>query len=170
MAHCGYCGTRILFGGKRDHDARYCNERCQSSGRLLMFSHQLPDALVRQQVWDAHQGICPKCGGPGPIDVHTSYSVWSALLLTRWVSTPSVSCKACGVRACLKDGAFSLVFGWWGFPWGFVLTPIQVFRNIASIGWRNPDPLKPSPLLERLVRVNLSGQVIAAQQQQSSNS
>ena len=159
MTHCDYCGTRILFGGKRDDAVRYCNERCQSSGRAIRRSHQLPDALVQKQVSEAHQGPCPKCSGQGPIDVHTSYSVWSAVYLTRWVSTPHLCCKSCGLTFCLKDIAFSLVLGWWGFPFGLIITPIQIYRNIASINWRSPDPWKPSSLLERVIRVHLGTRV-----------
>ncbi len=29
----------------------------------------------------------------------------------------------------------SLLFGWWGIPWGFIYTPIAIFTNIA--GGRN---------------------------------
>src|SRR5438046_9355890 len=106
MTHCGYCGTRILVGGKSDGNGRYCNGRCQCCGRAIQWSRQLPDTFVQQQVRDAHQCACPKCGGPGPVDVHTSYSVWSAVYLTRWVSTPRLCCRSCGVKSCLKDTAF----------------------------------------------------------------
>jgi hypothetical protein len=167
MTHCDYCGTRILFGGKKDNGVRYCNERCQNCGRAIQWSHHLPEDFVQQQVLQAHQGECPTCSGPGPIDVHTSYSVWSAVYLTRWVSTPHVCCKSCGLKFCLKDGLFSVVFGWWGFPFGFIITPIQVYRNVASANWRSPDPWKASPMLERLVRVGLGRRV--AQQQQSTS-
>src|SRR5262249_2262490 len=111
MTYCGYCGTAALVGGMDYENVRYCDERCQSRGRLLLLSHQLPDALVQQQVQDAHQGRCPTCGVPGPIDVHPSYRVWSALVVTRWGHTPHVSCRSCGVKACLKDAAFSIVCG-----------------------------------------------------------
>jgi len=32
-----------------------------------------------------HQGLCSKCGGRGPADVHTKDEVWSALVLTQLV-------------------------------------------------------------------------------------
>lgn len=34
MTSCAYCGTTILFGGKRINDLRFCNEKwalCQVS-------------------------------------------------------------------------------------------------------------------------------------------
>lgn len=163
--HCAYCGTRILIGGKRDDDVRYCNDRCQGSGRAVQWSHQLPVTFVQEQIAETHQGKCPTCGGSGPIDVHTSYSVWSALYLTRWVSSPHLCCRSCGVKFCLKDTAFSLALGWWGVPFGLILTPVQVFRNVASMKWRSPDPAQPSALMERLVRTMLGRQVYTHHQQ-----
>jgi hypothetical protein len=73
-----------------------------------------------------------------------------------------VSCRNCAVKARLSDAAFSLVLGWWGFPWGLILTPIQVSRNVIGM-WRDPDPQRPSPLLERAVRVHLAQQLQAQQ-------
>lgn len=28
--------------------------------------------------------------------------------------------------------AFSLVFGWWGFPWGFIYTPQVIYKNLKG--------------------------------------
>lgn len=94
MAKCDYCGTTILFGGRRQGDLRFCNDRCQNGGALISISRQLPESLVQPKIWEIHRGLCPKCGGPGPIDVHTSYRVWSALLVTSWSSRPSYGPRA----------------------------------------------------------------------------
>lgn len=44
MASCAYCNTRILFGGKRDGDRRYCNEKCLHQGLLSDAASQLSPA------------------------------------------------------------------------------------------------------------------------------
>jgi hypothetical protein len=44
-----------------------------------------------------------------------------------------------------------LVLGWWGFPWGLLVTPVQVVRNIAGMV-SGPDPGRPSERLETIVR------------------
>lgn len=36
--------------------------------------------------------------------------------------------RSAGVGA-LGWGAFSLFFGWWGFPWGIVYTPLSLWHN-----------------------------------------
>ena len=165
MTRCDYCGSRLVFGGIREGDLRFCNNQCKRPGILLASSRQVPDDIVREHVWRVHQGDCPKCHRRrGPVDVHTSYRVWSAAILTRWSSRPQISCRSCGRLSCLKDGLFCLLLGWWGVPWGIVLTPVQLVRNVAGL-WSGPDPLQPSPQLEKLVRMNIAHvlQVDAAQ-------
>jgi len=160
MARCNYCGTTILFGGARDGEVRYCNARCQQSGRLLAVSNQFPQAQVQEQIWKVHQGACPKCGGSGPVDVHKSYRVWSALVLTQWSSLMQVSCRHCGLKKQMADAGFSLLLGWWGFPWGLLVTPIQVGRNLWSAA-QPPEPTKPSPQLEKALRLAMARQAVA---------
>jgi hypothetical protein len=164
MAKCDYCGSTIIFGGKRDANGRFCNEKCRSRGALLAISRQLPEAAVRDQVWKVHQGTCPRCSGPGPVDVYVVHKVWSALVLTSWSSTPQISCRACGRKNQLTGAATSLVLGWWGIPWGLLLTPIQVGRNLVGMT-RSADASTPSKELENIVRMTIASQVqpVAAQ-------
>lgn len=153
MASCSYCDSFILFGGRTDQTGRYCNDKCQQAGNLLALSHRLPQAQIDQLVAQIHQGNCPKCGHTGPVDVHKAHKVWSALIMTSWSSSPEVSCKSCGVRRQIEGIVFSGFLGWWGFPWGIVMTPVQVVRNIVEMAG-GPIPGRPSPLLERIARLH----------------
>ena len=155
MAACGACGTTILFGGTKLGEARYCNARCAQRGQLLSLSQQIPRDVVVNSVSTIFHGTCPKCSGPGPIDVYRSYRVWSALLMTRWQTFVHASCRSCGVKAQLGDALFSFVLGWWGFPWGLIMTPVQVTRNLAG-AMRNSKATGPSPELETIVRIRLA--------------
>lgn len=155
MTQCDYCGSTILFGGKRDANGRFCNQKCQARGGLLAVSRQIPDATVQEQVMKAHQGPCPKCQGGGPVDVHVSHKVWSAVLLTSWRSTPQVCCRACGLKSQATASAFSLVLGWWGFPWGLIFTPVQIARNIYGMV-SPPEPTRPSAQLDKIVRMTMA--------------
>ena len=160
MAKCDYCNSTIIFGGVRNGEMRFCNDRCYRSGFLLTASQHLPTDLVAQQIETVHQGLCPKCHGSGPVDVHTSYQVFSALLFTRWCTKPQVSCRSCGVKSQLGNLMISLFFGWWGIPWGLIFTPIQVTRNLIGIA-SPPNPAAPTPQLERLVRITLASKLAA---------
>jgi hypothetical protein len=126
MASCGYCGTTILFGGKRDGELRFCNAECQQKGLVAAVAQEVPDALVSDQVWKVHQGLCPKCGSSGPV-----------------------------------DAVFSLAFGWWGFPWGLIMTPVQIFRNVAGL-LNATDPMVPSPQLGHIIRLHIAANAFEA--------
>ena len=162
MAKCSHCGSLILFGGKRLGDRRFCNDQCKNAAVLVRASQQLPEDLVQSKVREVHQGDCPKCHGPGPVDLHTSYQVWSALYLTSWNSRPQICCRRCGLKNQLSDTAFSLALGWWGLPWGFIVTPVQVIRNLIGVA-RGPDPTKPSRQLESLLRLGMASQITETQ-------
>ncbi len=158
MATCDSCGSTILFGGIKENGMRFCNNDCRRNGSLLILSKQIPKNIVDEQANKIHRGLCPKCQGNGPIDVHTSYRIYSALVYTSWKNTPHVCCRSCGVRRQLGDLVFSSVLGWWGFPWGIIMTPMQIFRNLAGM-LKGPDETRPSARLEDAVRISLAAQV-----------
>jgi hypothetical protein len=155
MATCDYCGSTILFGGVRDGNLRYCKDNCRNAGALVRLSGQIPEYEIDRQVREVHQGLCPVCRGSGPVDVHTAHQVWSALVLTSWKSQPRISCRSCGIKSQVQGLLISLIAGWWGFPWGLIMTPVQVVKNLAGIV-KGPDPMTPSPKLERLVRMSIA--------------
>lgn len=162
MAKCSYCNSTIVIGGVRDGDLRFCNQRCQEAGALLRASRAVPDDEVQKRVTAIHQGPCPKCQRAGPVDIHTSHTVWSMLILTSWKSKPQMSCTPCGKKAKAFAAAGSFVFGWWGFPWGLILTPIQVGRNLWGIV-STPSSMTPSAQLEKIARLTLAAELQARQ-------
>jgi hypothetical protein len=89
------------------------------------------------------------------VDLHTSYRVWSAVVMTQWSSRPAVSCRSCATKRALGDATYSLVLGWWGFPWGPLMTPVQVVRNVVAMV-RKPDPAEPSEALRNAVRMQIA--------------
>ncbi|HSE43043.1 MAG TPA: hypothetical protein VLH08_19945 [Acidobacteriota bacterium] len=165
MAKCGYCNSTVIFGGVKTQEKgeRYCNNKCYNSAVLLAVADQIPPETINEQIQQVHQGLCPKCKGGGPIDVHIKYQVWSALLLTSWSNHPQVSCRSCGRKNQLFGVVSSLLFGWWGFPWGPIMTPVQVTRNVIGM-LKGPDELRPSPMLERLVRLGIASQLVQQSQ------
>jgi hypothetical protein len=159
MAACAYCGTTIILGGVKDGEDRYCNNECAAQGEIIHASRQIPDEILDQAVAEIHQGPCPICEGPGPVDVHTSYRVWSALFLTSWSSRPRISCRSCGFKAKFADLFFCFGLGWWGFPWGLLATPIQIVRNFW--GMVAPGtPMEPSEVLRNMVRLDLAARAV----------
>jgi hypothetical protein len=165
MANCSYCDSFILFGGKTDQTGRYCNANCQQAGNLLALSHRIPKDEMDRLVREFHEGNCPQCGRRGPVDMHKAHKVWSALVLTSWSSSPAPSCKSCATKRQLGSILFCGVLGWWGFPWGLVMTPVQIIRNIAEMAG-GPQRGRPSALLEKFVRLNVAASVVQQSQAQ----
>jgi len=163
MAACAYCNTRIFLGGKKQGDKRFCNTACQQKGALADIAEQLPSDEVDKRIRMVHMGPCPKCAGPGPVDVHTSYRIWSAVLMTSWSSRPAIACQSCGTKQKLLDAVFSFGLGWWGLPWGILMTPVQVVRNLWALSSR-PDPLLPSATLKKMIRLDMAERAVKAQQ------
>jgi hypothetical protein len=159
MHKCDHCGTTILFGGVRAGCYRFCKQQCRDAAAFLMAAAELPEAFVAEKVRQLHEGNCPGCHGPGPIDVHTAHSVWSALVITSWRSTRHVCCQSCGTKARVRALSASLLFGWWGIPWGLLITPVQVFRNLYGL-FAAPDPAVPSSTLTDVVRRQLADQLM----------
>lgn len=159
MASCDTCGSTILFGGKSDGTYRFCGASCQQKGRVLVAADQVPEDTLNDHVRAVHQGSCPKCKGPGPVDVHTAHSVYSLLFMTSWKSSPQISCRSCGVKHQALATLSSAVLGWWGFPWGLIMTPVQLGKNIAGMASKG-DPGTPSPKLRQQVRLILGAHAV----------
>ncbi len=155
MPKCSYCSSMILFGGVREGELRFCNAECHEGGALIAGMREIPEDTVRQAVWKIHQGPCLLCGGQGPVDVHASHRVWSALVVSSWTSKPQISCRRCGIKAQLGGALFSLGLGWWGLPWGLVMAPVQIVRNLWGIA-KGPDPLEPSEELNQIARIQIA--------------
>src|SRR6185436_11891006 len=81
MAKCNFCDSRIFVGGLRVEDRRFCNQKCLEGARDLALSRSIPAEVVLTRTSQVYNGSCPVCGGRGPVDVHKSYKVWSALFL-----------------------------------------------------------------------------------------
>ena len=147
MAHCSYCSTTILFGALEDGGKVFCSDRCRDSERLLERAEQVSPKVIVRKMDELHQGRCPKCRGPGPCDVYRTYKVWSFLLMTKWTNIPQLCRRRCGRQSQVEGILVSLLLGWWGLPWGFIITPLQVARNLRAL-FRSPDPTRPSHELE----------------------
>ena len=162
MAKCDYCGSTILMGGVRNGQQRFCNNKCAQSAYILSVSQTIPADVLDRKIEEVWRGNCPKCNGLGPVDVHKSHQVWSIFVLTRYSTKSQVSCRSCATKTQAGALAMSLFFGWWGFPWGLIITPVQVTRNIVDMV-NGPHSAEPSPELRKLVKVNIGSQILANQ-------
>lgn len=161
MPKCSGCGRLIFFGGVRGAGRRYCDSTCATKELLHLAAEKLPKELIAESVRSVHAGDCPTCGARGPVDIHVSYSVVSLLIVTRWNSIPQLCCRRCGFKAQVKRLMVSTTFGWWSFPWGILITPFQIIRNIVGIVCP-PDPSTPSQELIDRIRLRMATEVVTS--------
>lgn len=159
MASCNSCGTTILFGGKKEGNYRFCSDKCLANGRVLSVADQISPDDLEKYARQIHRGQCPSCQGAGTVDIHVSHHVWSALVMTSWKSTPHVSCRPCGIKSQALGVTSSVFLGWWGFPWGLIMTPVQIIKNVIGMV-RKPDPERPSPALMQQARMMMAWQLM----------
>lgn len=160
MAVCGNCGAIHFLGVKRGGKS-YCNSKCAELGPLVEHAAAIPDEFLDYAVAATHQGACPRCGSEGPVDIHLSHRVMSFLVLTSYSSTPRLACRACARGYQIRESILSLILGWWGFPWGLVMTPVQISRNVVGM-FRGPSPNEPSAQLRNFVQLAVAAQMAAA--------
>lgn len=164
MAKCAYCGTSILFGGKQTGDKRYCSSKCQQGGYLLAAAQTVPLDVVKKLALDVHTGPCPRCKQRNVhVDVHMTYEVYSVIFYSRWSSEQHICCRKCGVKLQRMSAVYCMLCGWWG-GWGWLVTPVQISKNIRAIR-HTPDLSGPSAELENLLRIKIAAQALKNNQQ-----
>ena len=161
MAKCGYCNATVMFG-LRDGDQRFCNEKCKRNAYVLRMSKLVPVETLDGEVEAIYRGNCPNCHLRGPVDIHKYYEVLSFVAVTRWTTKQQISCHSCGRKRQLGAIALSFVGGWWGFPFGLVLTPIQITRNIIAM-CSPSHASSPSVNLRNLIQLTLGEQIARSQ-------
>jgi len=164
MASCATCNSTIMFGGVRDGARRYCNAACHAKDELVRVAQTIPGATVQQAAAQVYRGRCPSCQGSGPVEYHLSHRVWSLAVVTQWSARPAICCRRCANRKKLGDALFSALAGWWGFPWGLLVTPVQIAKNLAGLRFSDPVASHPSNALLNHVRLALAEDVLARQQ------
>ena len=158
MARCRNCKGFVLFGGETDGEHVYCRKKCLEQDVLRETSEMIPQDLLDERVHAVHQGSCPKCKSEGPVDVHQSYSLWTILYVTRLNTQLHLCCRGCARRTQFGAVIKSVLFGIWG-PFGILLTPVQILRNLVGmIG--GPPPYAPSAPLFQLIRRVTAEQII----------
>jgi hypothetical protein len=161
MRRCHACNFWIPLGGIEDGEYHYCCDTCVEDGPVFPLARQLPQADVRLKALRIHGGRCSHCQGPGPVEVRTSYRVWSVVVLTHWSSRYQISCRWCGVKAQLRGIAYSGLLGWWALPLGPLVTPVQIVRNLLGMLFA-PDNQAPSRELVRQASLQLAQERLAS--------
>ena len=157
MAKCAQCKHICFFNLKKSGDKVFCGDKCLQEALLEEACQRVDSALLQREIEAIFRGPCPRCSKQnGPVDIRRRHEVVSMLIITKWSTLSEFACKSCASKRQVASLLFSGVAGWWGFPFGLIVTPVQILRNGAEILKKNP--LQPSPELHRAVQVQLATQ------------
>lgn len=152
MSTCATCSKWIMFGGKRVESRRYCSKKCMAADEYGRLAASIPAAEIEQLATKLRSTHCSSCGSHEPVDVFPSYFVYSAILWTSWRKKRNLSCRSCGRKQQVKELAASLLLGWWGIPFGLIVTPIIVMANVVGM-IRNPMARPPGKDLKEYAKL-----------------
>lgn len=149
---CATCRKSILFGGKRAGSRRYCSKKCFNADHLGRLADLVPEARVDEVVAQLRRSRCHSCRRDGDLEIFKSYTVYSVVVLTSWKEKSQLCCRSCARGRQLKDMMSSLALGWWGIPFGLIVTPIIVLMDGAAL-IHNPLTKPPSKALRAHARL-----------------
>lgn len=156
MGPCYTCKKTVAFGGVKDHGFRFCSNACHAEKAVLLDVLKLiPASAIDAEAQSLQKGACVKCGSTGGVEVHKSILVWSAIVFTRSSEKTFVGCRGCALEKQAYSAAGTLLFGWWGIPFGVIFTPIALLANgyyMVRSSMRGP----PSSLLKEHARERLA--------------
>ncbi|MFP4162866.1 MAG: hypothetical protein ACLFQB_04970 [Chitinispirillaceae bacterium] len=156
MKRCAFCGTDILFRESKVVDGiHFCSSKCASHAPLFSFTDQVTSEELDDYLRKVHKGRCPVCRGRGPVNYYLSHRISSWMVVTSWSSKRKICCRRCGTKMLLLAMFRCFFFGWWNFPWGIMMTPIQIIRNSVEIlnGYLIE---KPSGRLRKALKLKLA--------------
>src|SRR5258706_4353758 len=175
MAICDFCGASHRGEHASVGTLRFCTQSCADRGRILQTLDLFPSSAINSYVENTRSGRCAECGAQAPSNIHKSYRVYSVLIYTSWKTLIHYCCQRCGRGHQGSSIVFSGLFGWWGFPFGILLTPWLIFKNIVEMTHRDDtasDDLRrirkielASRLQEPTFRSNFEQQTFASEEQ-----
>ena len=157
MATCKSCGTMVVFGGKSWNGMRFCSEDCLQTAVTASYAEDIPEDIVLQHAMTIREGPCPVCGGAGPNDFHSVWSVFSIFVMTMHSKKQLFGCQSCGTKFKLKYFISTGIFGWWGIPWGLLITPFLELSNL--FGLLRGVPVGPSEELKQMALMQISAEL-----------
>ena len=169
MAKCQTCKTFILWGGVKKDGRRYCNSGCMDQDTLGRVGDRIPDNVVKKEAQKIMRGPCPACNlTTNDVELRFTHRAVSYLVMTIWSKNSILSCRSCHRKKVMSESLITLFLGWWGFPFGLIVTPIQLLRNISAASSSNSPTTEPSSDTCSFVRGILAQAIIENSPQQVS--
>lgn len=148
-AECDFCGNSAMSKPVIDSGQRFCRPRCLHAARISEAAVDLAEADITAVAQAIQDGLCPSCRQTGSlVEVRHYHRVMSFGVFTRYTKSSKLCCLECGRTENLKSFALTFLLGWWGMPFGILLTPTYLVANIGEMFERR----RRGELSEGLVR------------------
>ena len=136
MDKCDHCGKRIVAGGIRFGEFRYCNGVCYEEGVNHRLREELPPEEVIGLALRMRGSPCISCKKYRPVDFYKSYRIYSAYIAAEWEDYTHLTCRWCARKKQIGHGLVSLLFGWWSLEGLFFDTglPFQKHARVVARG------------------------------------
>lgn len=150
------CNNSARWSPVLDGGQRFCSKTCCRNARLMEISEDIPENEIQRRAAQIASGPCPACQlSGGIVEVRRHHRVWSGVYFTRVQERSQVCCRSCGIKANARSMLFSAAFGWWGLPFGLILTPVQILANCIEMFKVRRYP-QPSDELVDVARLELA--------------
>jgi hypothetical protein len=158
-SECDFCGSSARFSALLDGGQRFCSKNCLRNARLMEVSEDISEETIFQHACRIKESPCPLCQQlSSKTEVRRYYRVWSIGILTSWVKRTHICCLSCARKTNFGSLIFCTLFGWWGIPWGLIITPAQIFANISEM-FKSRSESPPSEELIQAARLDLAAKL-----------
>lgn len=157
---CPTCKSMVLFGGVKDGGQTYCKAKCFQQMQVLKMAQSLDPQQVMNFAAAIKNGPCPSCKQQnGPVEIHKTRHVFSMVFMTRYSTQSHVVCRPCGRQKQALALLGCLTLGWWGIPWGLLITPFYSIQNLFAL-FLGDGAGSPSAALTECARLTLAQQAL----------
>ncbi|MCJ8312244.1 MAG: hypothetical protein HRU38_08380 [Saccharospirillaceae bacterium] len=155
---CATCNSFIIFPGKKAGKRKYCNQHCFDMDKLGRISDDVSDTDAISRANIIKVSSCPTCQQTKALEIYKSYFVYSIILFTSWKTISELSCRSCAKKQQATNLTISSLAGWWGFPFGLIVTPIIIGANIVAL-IKKTDQENTSKALIEYSRMSLAREI-----------
>lgn len=166
-SECDFCKNSARFSALLDEGQRFCSKSCLRNARLLEVAEEISQEEILGHASLIKNGACPECRQlTSRTEVRRYYRVWSVGIFTQRTDRAHICCHACARKTNFGSLVFCMLFGWWGIPWGIIMTPVQIIANITEMFRPLSDPV-PSEALLQAAKLDLAAKLYKRRAQEA---
>lgn len=155
-SECDYCGNSAKKKPLFDQGQRFCSSNCVRAARISEAAVDISAEQIQTLALAIRSGPCPDCRlSESVVEIRFQYRVVSLVLITEYQRKSRLCCVACGRKQNMKAFCLTFFLGWWGVPFGLIMTPTYLIANMGEL-WENRTVGQASEDLLKLAKLQLA--------------